>query len=193
MVLMNALLNRVAGLPAALVAAALFILCIVFVLPRQKASVAVYTHASGSLGLSFFPAPDTAYKMVEAYGPDGRKAYAQALLTYDFAWPLVYAFFYLVFINLTLGYAHGAEAARLRAAALPPLLLDWLENILAILILWAYPAKIDSAAWAMAAATCLKWITMGGASLLFGYGLVAALVRLVCTKIKNAHRLRAKP
>jgi len=184
MITISAFLSRMSGIPASMIAGALFILFVALVLPRQKASVAVYTREAGSPGLSFFPVPDTVYAMAEAYGEDGRKAYREALLAYDFAWPLVYSFFYLVFINLTLGYAHGEKAARLSVAALPPLLLDWLENILSILLLSRYPERMDAAAWALAAATCLKWITMGMASLLFFYGLVAAPVRCLWKRTK---------
>jgi len=149
------------------------------VLPRQKAAVDVYTREAGSPGLGFFPKPDAVYAMAGAYGPQGRSAYIKTLLVYDFTWPLVYSFFYLFFIYRTLRYAHGKKAAQLSVAALLPGLFDWAENILSIVILSAYPARMDAAAWVMAVTTCLKWITMGAASCLFVYGLVAAPARYI--------------
>jgi hypothetical protein len=120
--------------------------------------------------------------MAGAYGPQGRSAYIQALLVYDFAWPLVYSSFYLVCIHLTLAYAHSRKVARLSSAALLPWLLDWTENMLSIVILTAYPERMDGTAWVMAVTTCLKWLTMGAASCLFVYGLAAAPARYIFGK-----------
>ena len=178
----NKLLDRLAAIPALIIAFVVFVSFIALVLPRQKAALGIYTRDAGSPGLSFFPKPDTVYEMARAYGPEGRSAYIKALLVYDFAWPFVYSFFYLIFIRLTLGYAHSQKAARLSSVALLPGLLDWAENILSIVILSAYPEKMNAAAWVMAVTTCLKWITMGAASCLLVYGLAAALVRRICGK-----------
>ena len=178
----NKLLGRPATIPALIITFVLFVSFIAVVLPRQKAALEIYTREAGSPGLSFFPKPDTVYKMAEAYGAEGRSAYIKALLVYDFAWPFVYSFFYLVFINLALRYAHGEKAARLSSVALLPGLLDWAENILSIVIPSAYPDRMDAAAWVMAVTTCLKWITMGAASCLFVYGLAAAPVRCIWRK-----------
>ena len=182
MLAIKKLLGRLSTIPALIITFVLFVSFIAGVLPRQKAAVEIYTRDAGSPGLSFFPKPDTVYEMAKAYGPEGRRAYIKALLVYDFAWPLVYSFFYLVFIHFTLGYAHGRKAARLSSVALLPGLLDWTENILSIVILSAYPERMDAAAWVMAVTTCLKWITMGAASCLFVYGIAAALVRYICRK-----------
>jgi hypothetical protein len=74
------------------------------------------------------------------------------------------------------------KAARLSSVALLPGLLDWTENILSIVILSAYPERMDAAAWVMAVTTCLKWITMGAVNFLFVYGIAAALVRCIYRK-----------
>ena len=181
--------GRLSTIPALIITFVLFVSFIAVVLPRQKAAVEIYTREAGSPGLSFFPKPDTVYKMAEAYGTEGRSAYIKALLVYDFAWPLVYSFFYLVFIHLALGYAHSRKAARLSSVALLPGLFDWAENILSIVILSAYPERMDATAWVMAVTTCLKWITMGAASCLFVYGLAAAPVRYICGKQNTSRNL----
>ncbi|MBN2108166.1 MAG: hypothetical protein JW832_12150 [Deltaproteobacteria bacterium] len=183
-------LSRIATLPALIIACVVFVSFTSFVLPRQKAAVEMYTREAGSPGLVFFPKPETVYKMAEAYGVDGRSAYIKTLLVYDFAWPLVYSFFYLVFIYLALGYAHNRKIARLSSVALLPGLFDWTENFLSIALLAAYPERMDTAAWVMAVTTCLKWITMGAASCLFVYGLAAAPVRYICGK-QNTSRTRS--
>lgn len=176
------ILSRTSAIPTLVIACVLFVSFISFVLPQQKAAVETYTRKAGSPGLSFFPKPETVYKMAEAYGADGRRVYIKTLLVYDFAWPLVYSFFYLVFTHLALEYAHSRKVARLSSAALLPWLFDWTENILCIMILSAYPERLDATAWVMAVATCLKWITMGAASCLLVYGLAAASVRYICDK-----------
>ena len=179
------MLSRTATIPVLIIAGILFVSFTSFVLPRQKAAVEMYTREAGSPGLSFFPKPEAVYKMAKAYGVDGRNAYIKTLLVYDFAWPLVYSFFYLVCIHLALGYAHSRKAARLSSVALLPGLLDWTENFLSIALLAAYPERMDATAWVMAVTTCLKWITMGAASCLFVYGLAAASVRYICGKQKT--------
>jgi len=176
------ILSRISTIPTLIITCVIFVSFISFVLPRQKAAVEMYTREEGSPGLCFFPKPETVYEMAEAYGSEGRSAYIKALLVYDFAWPLVYSFFYLVCIHLSLGYAHSQKVARLSSVALLPGLLDWTENFLSIVLLAAYPERMDATAWLMAVTTCLKWITMGAASCLLFYGLAAAPVRYICKK-----------
>ncbi len=110
------MLSRIATVPILIIACILFVSFTSFVLPRQKAAVEMYTREAGSPGLNFFPKPEAVYKMAEAYGVDGAR-HIKILLVYDFAWPLVYSFFYLVFIHLALGYAHNRKVARLSSGS----------------------------------------------------------------------------
>jgi hypothetical protein len=181
----NSFLNKISNIPVLLLACILFVTFIVYFLPGMKEATEAYSRDVGSVGLSFFPHPDKVYEMAEAYGEEGRRAYIKVWLTIDVMWPLVYSVLFLVCINLSLGYVHGEKGSRLCAAALIPLALDWFENILAVIIMARYPLRMDTLAWVMAFATCIKWISMGCVCCLFAYGLVALPFRFVSRKIKN--------
>lgn len=178
-------LNKISSVPLLIIFLFFFIICIGYVLPKQKAGSEVYTRGAGSIGLSFFPMPDKVYKIAEAYGDYGRKDYIKVLLTYDLLWPFVYSGLFSIFINLSLGYMHGEKGSQLCAVALLPLLLDYMENIFAIFLLVKYPIRLDWLAWIMAVTTCLKWLTMGVAMCLVVYGIAALSVRFVYEKIKR--------
>ena len=123
--------------------------------------------------------------MAETYGEEGRRAYIKVWLTIDVIWPLVYSVLFLVCINLSLGYICGEKGSRLCAAALIPLVLDWFENSMAVIIMSNYPLRMDTLAWGMAVTTCLKWISMGAVCCLFAYGLVAVPVCFLYRKMKS--------
>ena len=80
---LHSFLNKISSIPVLIVFTVLFIVCIVFVLPRQKAATEVYSREAGSVGLSFFPAPEKVYTMAKAYGQEGRRAYITVWLTYQ--------------------------------------------------------------------------------------------------------------
>jgi hypothetical protein len=178
-------LNRISTIPVFIIAAIVFVCFIVYFLPMQKAATAQYSEDAGSVGLSFFPMPDTAYEWAEAYGPEGRRAFIKTWLTYDFFWPLSFTTLFLVFIGITMRYVHGAKAARLCGLALVTLVMDYLENILAIIIMSWYPTRLEVVAWGLAGVNALKWVSMGAVSVLFFYGLVALPVCFVYRKIRK--------
>ena len=179
-------LNRICTVPALILAAIVFVCFIVYFLPMQKAATAQYTEHAGSIGLSFFPVPDTVYEWAQEYGPEGRRAFIKTWLTYDFFWPLSFTTLYLVFIGITMRYVHGLKATRLCALAMVTLIMDYLENSLAIIIMSYYPARLDFVAWGLTGANTLKWMSMGAVSVLFFYGLAAVPICFVYRKIKKS-------
>ena len=104
-------LNRIYTIPALILAVIVFVCFITYFLPMQKAATAQYSEEAGSVGLSFFPMPDTVYEWAEAYGPKGRRAFIKTWLTYDFFWPLSFTTLYLVFIGITMR-SRSSRAAR---------------------------------------------------------------------------------
>ena len=83
-------------------------------------------------------------------------------------------------------YVHGPKAARLCALAMVTLMMDYLENSLAIIIMSYYPARLDFVAWGLTGANTLKWMSMGAVSVLFFYGLAAVPICFVYRKIKKS-------
>ncbi len=180
------LLNKLSSLPALILAVCLFVSFIVYFLPMQKAGTEIYARNAGSVGLSFCPLPETVYQWAEAYGADGRSAFIKTWLTYDLFWPLAYTALFLIFINLSFRYVHGEKSARLCVLPLATLLLDYLENSFAIIIMSCYPERVEAAAWGLTISNGLKWITMGAASVLFAYGLAALPIRSICNRMRKA-------
>jgi hypothetical protein len=178
-------LDRFCTIPVLIQAVIIFIAFIVYFLPMQKTSTEKYTEHAGSIGLSFFPKPETVYAWAEEYGPEGRRAFIRTWMTYDVMWPLAFTTLYLVCIGMTLRYVHGPKAVRLGALPLLTLAMDYLENTLAIVIMIRYPARTDLAAWSLAGANALKWISMYAMSALLVYGLVAVPVCFVSRKTRK--------
>ena len=177
--------NRISSLPVLVLALILFMSFILYVLPNYKAESAKFMGDSGTLDLKFFPTPDTIYQIAGAYGEEGREKYIISKFTIDAAWPFVFTLLYLVFINLSLGYVYGAKGANLCVFALATLGLDYLENILAAVVMSVYPSTFDFLTWVLSFTTCLKWISMGIISLLFCYGLLAVPFCFIYRKTKK--------
>ena len=117
------------------------------------------------------------YEIAEAYGEEGRRATIFSWLTLDIIWPLVSSFFFLVCLNLCLGKVHGARGSHLSLVALLPMAFDYGENWLGILIMTAYPERLQAAALGMSAFNGLKWVSFGVVGILLLYGLGALAIR----------------
>ena len=177
--------NMISSIPVLIISILLFLSFIFYFLPNHQAKSARFMNDVGTLDLRFFSTPDTIYKIAEAYGEEGRKKYVLSKFTIDLAWPFVFTLLYMVFINLSLGYVHGARGAGLSVLALTTLAFDYLENILAAVIMTAYPAQFEMLTWVLSFTTCLKWTSMGLVSLLFFYGLLAVLICFIYKRIKK--------
>ncbi len=179
---MDKVLRWFARTPVALMMAALYGLFTAFVLIPKSAEVKAYTRDAGSIDLSFgFNSPETVYAMAEAYGEAGRQAYIFDRVSFDVIWPLVYTVFYLSWIVWTLRIAHGDSPRVLRwgKLAIWPILLDFGENSIAVLVMSLYPTRLDAAVYVLSTLTMLKWASIGVTSLLLGYGILAAPVQAI--------------
>ena len=177
--------NRISSIPVLIVSILLFLSFIFYFLPNYQAKSARFMNDVGTLDLKFFSTPDTIYQIAEAYGEEGREKYILSKFTIDAAWPFVFTLLYLVFINLSLGYVNGAKGSNLSVFALTTLGLDYLENILASVVMFVYPLTFDFLTWVLSFTTCLKWTSMGLVSFLFCYGLLAVPVCFIFRKTKN--------
>jgi hypothetical protein len=170
---MNAFLNKLANIWVLLLTVLLFLSFPLYFLPQHKAQTDSYSQDAGFIDLCFFPSIDRIYEIAAAYGEEGRSTAIGSWLSLDMVWPLVYSFFFLVCINLCIGAVHGQKARLLALFALLPLVLDYCENMLGIVIMTSFPARLPAAALGMSAANGLKWISFGFVFGLFIYGIVA--------------------
>jgi hypothetical protein len=156
-----------------------FVLFTVLVLPRQAAQAEAATGLATSPDTSLFYTPSELHQLAAAYGPDGRAAYVRTRFTFDLIWPLVY----LAFLATSLSYVYARAAApgsRWRLANLAPVagvILDYLENLSASVVMLRYPATTAVVAHMAPAFTLLKWAFVGGSIALLLGGVAAVLWR----------------
>lgn len=144
-----------------LIASTLFALFIVFVLPQ------VATYSNEALGDSvspdtslFYSAKDI-YQMAENYGPSGRAAYINLRWTFDLVWPLIYTLFLVLWIIKLSQYLSFYKVTRfLFILPIIGMVLDFLENIGATIIMYRYPLSSRIIATITPVMTFLKWITL---------------------------------
>jgi hypothetical protein len=163
----------------ALVALAIFVLFSALVLPGQSTAAEGVAGDAGSPDMSFYYSPNDLYRMAEAYGEEGRRAYVRARFTFDLVWPLVYTAFLVTMISWVFGKAFASDSPWQRANLLPVLgaMFDYLENLSTSLVMLRYPestAVVDGLAPLFTAA---KWLSLSASFLLLAAGIMMAAWR----------------
>lgn len=184
----SAWLSRVSTGWVALAALVVFLLFVALVLPRQAGQAARETGSAGSPDTSFLYTPAELYRMAEAYGESGRRAYIRARFTFDLAWPLVYTLFLATAISWVFGRAFPPQS-RWQRANLAPLLgatLDYLENVSTSLVVLRYPARTAVADLLAPVFTALKWALIGSSFFLLLVGVVVVAWRRIGRKAPGA-------
>ena len=176
---LSSILHRWATGRVALLTTVIFVLFTALVLPRQAAEAEIASGGAGSPDTSFWYTPTELYQMAEAYGPAGRQAYVKARWTFDLVWPLVYTAFLSLTISWVYRRAFAAES-RWQLANLVPIvgmLLDYLENSAASLVMARYPALTPGIVHLAPLFTLTKWVFVNGSFILLLIGGITALWR----------------
>jgi hypothetical protein len=170
-------LHRVSNGWVALSALAIFLLFAVLVLPGQAARGETYAADVGSPDTSFWYSVDDLYRMAQAYGEQGRKAYVRARLTFDVIWPLVYAAFLSTAISWLYTRAFTTHSLWRRANLAPVLgaLFDYLENVSTSLVMLRYPSQTPVVDVLAPAFTLVKWVFVVGSFVLLFAGVVVGV------------------
>ncbi len=169
----------------ALLGLVIFAAFMIFVLPMQAQQAEESSGGAGSPDTALFYSPQTLYDFAESYGPEGRRAYIQARLTFDMIWPLVYC----LFLTTSLGWVFQRgfpEESPWQIARLAPIMglsMDYFENIATVIVMARYPQRTPLAAGLAVIFTPLKWLFVGGSFLLLMIGALTAAWRWV--KIKR--------
>lgn len=173
-------LHRVSNGWVALCALVIMILFTVVVLPAQS-SRAAGTGDVGSPDLSFYYSVEDLYRMAEAYGEEGRRAYVRARFTFDLIWPLVYTAFLGTAISWVYHRAFSPGSPWRRANLGPVLgaLLDYLENVSTSLIMVRYPNRTVVVDLLAPVFTMTKWIFVSASFVLLVAGLAVSIWRWV--------------
>lgn len=170
-------LRKVSSGWVALVALVVFALFTALVLPRQAASADTTAAEAGTPDLSFYYSVDDLYRMADAYGEEGRRAYIRVRFTFDLLWPLVYTFFLATAISwlYNWGFREGSPWQRANLAPLLAMLFDYLENITTSLVMLRYPTPTPLVGWLAPITTSLKWVFVGGSFILLAVGVLAVI------------------
>lgn len=115
-----------------------------------------------SIDTSFFTEIKDIYLLREEYGETGRYYYVILRITFDVIWPIVY-FLFLTSLTAYLSKHKTSQSSFLYINYVPLLavLLDYLENILAVLFMITYPTRIDLLAFLLIVVSINKWVWIG--------------------------------
>ncbi|HEY45391.1 MAG: hypothetical protein AMJ88_15270 [Anaerolineae bacterium SM23_ 63] len=168
---------RISNSWVALFTLVIFLLFTALVLPGQASRAEDDTGEAGSPDMSFYYSADDLYRMAEAYGEEGRRAYVRARFTFDLVWPLVYMVFLATGISWIYQrtFTSGSPWQRANLAPLLGALFDYLENVSTSLVMTRYPSPTAVVDVLAAVVTMLKWIFVGGSFLLLMVGLAIGI------------------
>lgn len=159
----------------------IFLLFGMLVLPGQSARARLESGDAGSPDTTLLYSTSTLYRMAEAYGEQGRRAYVRARFTFDLVWPVVYTVFLTTAVSWLLGRSLPA-GSRWRLANITPLLgaaFDYLENISASLVMLRYPNSTPIVDALAPVFTLVKWALVGGSFVLLVLAVAAGAVHWI--------------
>jgi hypothetical protein len=150
-----------------------------FVMVPESETVATFAGDWGSPDGHWFYTPDELYREMSTWGDAGRAHYVDFRLGLDPVWALAYTAFLVTITSVALRYAYAPDNRhrQLNVVALIPMLADLTENALGIILVTAYPDRLDALAWITASVSAFKWLTLTIAHLIMLYALGAALMR----------------
>ena len=137
----------------------LFILSLAFLLPWISDLSYQLIGVRESIDASFFTEVKDLYLLRDEYGSEGRHYYIVLRVTFDLVWPIIY---YLFLASITAYLSkHVNTKSNFRYINYLPIiavLLDFLENILAIFFMAMYPYQVDFIAFLIIVVSINKWV-----------------------------------
>jgi hypothetical protein len=182
---MKVFLERKINWWVVIISTIVFALFIAIVLPKVSAYTKVAVGGLGGPDTSFFYSGSELFDFAESYGQQGRRTYILLRWTFDLVWPLVYMTFLL---SLTVQLVKGLKFKWFYHLYLLPIIataFDYLENILATLVMLLFPTRWLWLGTLTSIASTLKWGTL---SLAFIIVAILILVRVLRLIIKNNHK-----
>ena len=155
----------------------LFLVFTATVLPAQSEQARAQS-GDTSPDMSFFFTVKELYEIAESYGEDGRVAYVKARFTFDLVWPIVYTLFLASGISwlYSRSFSTDSKIQRINLVPLIGMVLDYIENITASIVMLRYPARTPMLDIATVIVTPLKWVFVGVSFLVLLVGLLKYLI-----------------
>lgn len=112
----------------------------------------------GLLDNTFGYTAERAYDLFETLGADGRQLYRTYLLAFDFLYPILFAVTNSVVLAYLLESLFGPNRffPLIYLLPFPALLLDYVENICLLTLLWQYPTQLPALALFAEIVTAIK-------------------------------------
>lgn len=162
-------MKRIDTWQARVVVTIVFLLFIALVLPFVSSMTSEVTGVTESPDTSFFYQSEKIFEMAQAYGESGRDFYILIRWTFDVVWPIVYGSFLYVMIRWI---QTSVRLNRLTLLPIAGVVFDFVENICATLIFWAYPSRLEWIAKIIPYITMFKWIAIGVSFMLLIIGFI---------------------
>ena len=177
----SAWLHRLSNGYTVVIAVALYGAFLGWVMVPESETVRVYAGDWGSPDGHWFYTPDELYGEISRWGDAGRAHYVEFRVGLDPVWALVYTAFLITITSVALRGAFPADDRRrgLNVFALLPMLADIAENVIGIVLIRAWPERLDGLAWFAATVSGFKWCTLAIAHVIMLYALAAALAARV--------------
>jgi len=132
--------------------------------------------------------PDDAYALLEALGAEGRQAYAAMLLVGDTLFPISYSLLFAAIAAWLLARVALPDhwAQRLSLIALIGGISDIAENVSLLVMIFAFPQRLDGVAWF---SSLIKITKFGSGAI--GAPLIVMLAGILMWKRTVGHRKRS--
>lgn len=155
---------RKTSISAVLLSLALFILFLWLVLPAEAERSDEDLGSTASPDTSFYYTKSELYQIAEDYGFEGRMFYIDSRITFDIVWPFIYTIFLISGISWIANkiILEGSWVRKLNLVPIGALIMDFLENISNMIIMFRYPTPTDLLASLAGVFTALKWVLVGG-------------------------------
>jgi len=129
------------------------------------------------LDLMTFATPDKFFEMIGKYGDATRVFYRNVELTVDIIYPIIYLFFFGLFISWLFqrGFASTSSMRKYNITPLGAWFFDLLENLTIVILVSVYPSQPNTLGWLLTIFGSIKWIFAGASMLLILAGLVMAI------------------
>lgn len=161
----------------------LFILFIIFVLPKVADHSRSILGSNHSPDTSFIYSEEDLYNMAEEYGEDGRMYYIKLSYTFDIVWPIVYLCFLVS--CLTLVFRPLKIRVFWKIINLLPfgaVFFDFMENMATSLAMYRYPLRSPIIAKLAPIFTFLKWSLIGASFCVLVVGTCLLISRKILDK-----------
>lgn len=161
-----------------LMATALFAFFLVLILPSSSQKASAVLGEAKLPDTSLFYSGQEIYQTADTIGEEGRTFYVRQRITYDFIWPLVYAWF--LYASLHLIYRRSSHEILINSIHWLPILglvFDYVENAFAIMLMLFYPTHLTFVEKWLPIISLIKWSAIATAFILIVTGIVIWVVR----------------